>query len=512
MVPANRRVSFAPEATLHTWNVIEFVQDSTTSSASTNATARASLVSTSGHDAPSSLAPYVQMPSSDPPDAPSTPPRLPKDASNQVSPTQEQDSHRRKRRRRSSGNSSADVAGQSEGRHSLSPFSGSSAVGSDDTYTDTVRMADEDDSANAGSDSADGESTSMSLDETSITSGSLGSAVSSDPNTASTGRLDEALRQAAIHAGTQGIEYDENGDLSMEIAGDQVTAALHSWAKNRSENGQNGLKDLSSLTDQENQNPFSPAFKDAIDRDVPEAPNHAEEDDEADMEMTRPVGKIIAPQHLVQSATGLSRRASLRNSERRASLGWRRSSGEESSLGDATMDLTMALGSIEDEPGPSNDSELSLGSPCRSSGPSPIREVQVGISESIKHSPTSTKTLLDLGVPDESTGSIAQTAVEEKIHLQEFLDMTGIHFMDLTATKRKQHQIPAIAGNAKEDNADQMKSTAERDGSFQSNLEDRVKAASCTVPLLELYQHVSTDSYVSLKVYLITASSSPVMN
>src|SRR2546423_4438084 len=38
---ANRRVSFAPEATLHTWNVVELAEDSTTSSAS-NSTRRQS--------------------------------------------------------------------------------------------------------------------------------------------------------------------------------------------------------------------------------------------------------------------------------------------------------------------------------------------------------------------------------------------------------------------------------------------------------------------------------------
>src|SRR5208282_2102471 len=38
---ANRRVSFAPEATLHTWSVMELVEDSTTSSAS-NSTRRQS--------------------------------------------------------------------------------------------------------------------------------------------------------------------------------------------------------------------------------------------------------------------------------------------------------------------------------------------------------------------------------------------------------------------------------------------------------------------------------------
>src|SRR6202044_3783139 len=42
---ANRRVSFAPEATLHTWNVVELVEDSTTSSASNSTRRQSSITS-----------------------------------------------------------------------------------------------------------------------------------------------------------------------------------------------------------------------------------------------------------------------------------------------------------------------------------------------------------------------------------------------------------------------------------------------------------------------------------
>ncbi|KAF2454347.1 hypothetical protein BDY21DRAFT_326485, partial [Lineolata rhizophorae] len=35
---ANRRVSFAPEATLHTWDVIEYMRDATTSSSASSST------------------------------------------------------------------------------------------------------------------------------------------------------------------------------------------------------------------------------------------------------------------------------------------------------------------------------------------------------------------------------------------------------------------------------------------------------------------------------------------
>ena len=45
MRTAKRRVSFAPEATLHTWDVIEYMRDATTSSsASSESTRRASSI------------------------------------------------------------------------------------------------------------------------------------------------------------------------------------------------------------------------------------------------------------------------------------------------------------------------------------------------------------------------------------------------------------------------------------------------------------------------------------
>ncbi|ODA77534.1 hypothetical protein RJ55_07163 [Drechmeria coniospora] len=67
---------------------------------------------------------------------------------------------------------------------------------------------------------------------------------------------------------------------------------------------------------------------------------------------------------------------------------------------------------------------------------------------------------------------------EEKIHLQDFLDMTSIRFMELTTTKRRHTIAP---GSLQDGTA------AEGDDGWC--LERCVVAGACTVPMLELYQH-----------------------
>jgi kinetochore protein Spc7/SPC105 len=71
----------------------------------------------------------------------------------------------------------------------------------------------------------------------------------------------------------------------------------------------------------------------------------------------------------------------------------------------------------------------------------------------------------------------------EPIQLQEFLDMTNIHFMELTTTKRRH----TLAHGSRKKHA----SNATEDGSGKGiSLDDRVTAGFCIVPMLELYQHV----------------------
>lgn len=62
-----------------------------------------------------------------------------------------------------------------------------------------------------------------------------------------------------------------------------------------------------------------------------------------------------------------------------------------------------------------------------------------------------------------------------RIHLQDFLNMISVRFMELTTSKRRQTQMPA----------------ALPDGEDDMSLERCVVAGACTVPMLELYQHVS---------------------
>ncbi|PVH94958.1 hypothetical protein DM02DRAFT_173275, partial [Periconia macrospinosa] len=90
---AKRRVSFAPEATLHTWDVVEYLRDATSSSAASEATRRASTLSqdpasgTDGEEPPSTPPERIEEPEPEP----------------GSSPANQRDLHQKKNRRRSSG-------------------------------------------------------------------------------------------------------------------------------------------------------------------------------------------------------------------------------------------------------------------------------------------------------------------------------------------------------------------------------------------------------------------------
>ena len=71
----------------------------------------------------------------------------------------------------------------------------------------------------------------------------------------------------------------------------------------------------------------------------------------------------------------------------------------------------------------------------------------------------------------------------ERMHLQDFLNMTSIRFMELTTTKRRHTQAPTA-----------LKDSTLHLGDDDVSLERCVVAGACTVPMLELYQHVSRES------------------
>jgi kinetochore protein Spc7/SPC105 len=91
----------------------------------------------------------------------------------------------------------------------------------------------------------------------------------------------------------------------------------------------------------------------------------------------------------------------------------------------------------------------------------------------------------------------AEAAVEdqaedvEPIQLQDFLNMTNIHFMELTTTKRRHTTAPG--------SATRRLSRASSENVVKQGVitfDDCVAAGFCTVPMLELYQHASySDTY-----------------
>lgn len=269
------------------------------------------------------------MPSSDASEPPSTPPEQMEEVQVAASPAHQRDLHQKKRRR-SSGIPPMNFNDPNE--FSSSPCSG---VSEEDTGTQAFETADE------GSSSSDSDDKDLVEDETITGVDDDGHSVHSAEDNNTTGssdRLEAALRQAATQAGTQGIDYDENGDNTMEMADEEITNAFKPWMKK----GQYVAGDPSALQDQENLNPFSPAFKANIRKIAAQGGGDT-------MEMTQAVGRVLSASEDSQASPKRRRRKSITgNNRRRSSTARRRSSGDGSSLGgDETMDLTMAVGSIQ---------------------------------------------------------------------------------------------------------------------------------------------------------------------
>jgi kinetochore protein Spc7/SPC105 len=186
----------------------------------------------------------------------------------------------------------------------------------------------------------------------------------SNGDSQSSARLDAALRQAAAQAGTQRLHLDEDDDMSMVMAEDEITASFKPWAQN------------TVTPDQEADDPFSQS---------PAASADSEGDDEdMSMDITRAVGRIVAqpqsdspasvdmsmeltmPLGTIQAVgpkEAMGRRKSLKRSvseldasqgspakrptSRRASLRQRAAQEDSSDPDDQTMEFTMAIGSIK---------------------------------------------------------------------------------------------------------------------------------------------------------------------
>ncbi|MCJ1251136.1 hypothetical protein MMC30_008367 [Trapelia coarctata] len=330
---ANRRVSFAPEATLHTWDLIESVEDATTSSEATNSTRRASSGSTL------TASPFPQGFETGVIDAPSTPPTQIEEIQVAASPADQRNAHQKKRRR-SSGippmnfNNPDDYSSSPEG-----------SIVSDDTENQTFTTADGnvDSSDSDDNDLVVREDTISGIDEDNTTNHSIASVQSAGgSSTSSSGRLEKSLRQAAVQAGTQGIEHDEYGDLTMEMADDEVTNAFAPLVQQRAQAG--SARNLVVPEDKENVNPFSPAFKANI-----QNLGGRVDDEEQDqtMDFTQAAGAILAAPPPQNPSPKRGRPKGAAPKRRRSSGGRRRSSGGSSVMADETMDLTTAIGGIQ---------------------------------------------------------------------------------------------------------------------------------------------------------------------
>jgi kinetochore protein Spc7/SPC105 len=351
---ANRRVSFAPEATLHTWDVVVEYQDSTVSSNSTNSTRRASNVTEGSVGTPHQQ--KAGPPSSDPSEPPSTPPEQVEDDATATSPEHQRDLHQKKHRR-SSGIPPMNFNNPDDNAFSSSPLSGSS-VGDGDGDGDEV--IEDDFGSNSDSNSDDG--TNMSIDGAETTNMSLAS-VQSSPGSNSNTRLEESLRQAERQAGTRNEEVDENGDTKMSEDG-EVIASFAPWAKKPAQEAQQGQENLYPALPQVEPDAQSESDQGEEmtidDMDMTQAvggilPSQQREEDELSMDVTRAFGGIIAN----QTQTTQGRRKSMPNGRRRSTR--RKSSGEDSSMGDETMDLTTAVGGIQPVEGDlSEDEDMSM--------------------------------------------------------------------------------------------------------------------------------------------------------
>ncbi|TLS23652.1 uncharacterized protein PpBr36_05627 [Pyricularia pennisetigena] len=293
---ANRRVSFAAEATLHTFHEIEYLQDSTTS---TDSTRRASSLA-----APSPASHAAQQ-GSDPAEPPSTPPEhvddmVPDSAADQ------RDLHQKKRRR-SSGISPLDEHDETMG---------STVYDSDsDNGDDIIEDPDEGDS-----DSDAGDGTMMTLDADEVTTASAVSAGSmSMMSSDSTTSIDEMLRLATQRAGARSAADED----------EEVIPAFVGWGK-RAASG-SGM--------QEDQEIFSSPVRSVVD-----------EDDGMDMEETHAIGGIVRAadaDETMASEGGMDMSMDMTHALGGIVAQKRAAQREATMCLDQTMDFTTPMGGIQ---------------------------------------------------------------------------------------------------------------------------------------------------------------------
>jgi kinetochore protein Spc7/SPC105 len=421
-------VSFAPEATLHTWNVVEIPDDSTASSAA-NSTRRASAA-TNTQSQPAPVSPQKYDPSS------------PAESEFGFSPVRTQDLNQIR------GGGHLSSTGGDEGHHDLSssPFSGSS-VASEDTGAQSPAEEEGDDGDSSGSDDGfDADSTAMSMDDMTARSGI---SVQSDEtsSSSSSARLNKALRQAAKEAGT---EIDEDGEMSMEIAHEEITGAFQPWIK-KGERQSFDWEDITARHGQENIDPSKAANA----QGVPES-DDIDEDEELSMDVTNAVGRILGKTH-----------------DHRQSMARRKSSAEESNYGDQTMEMTNVVGGIAQENSPSKFSEHDEDEGMTMEFTSAVGQILGNTSSHAPHSGNANSdqdNSSEDGMDMEMTGAIGgilQSGIEanDKVHAKMLMELeTDSGQLNSSPFQDKVRQSP-VKSPAKSPLAYQLAAVAAENGS-----------------------------------------------
>lgn len=334
---ANRRVSFAAEATLHTFQEVEYMQDLTTS---TDSTRRASSAA-----AQSPAPPQPEQADEEASDTPSTPPERAEEIVAE-SPEDQRHLHQKKRRRSSLATSRNDFGEQGDDTMASTVYDSDSDEGDDIAEVQTEA---------SGSDSdSDVDGTLMTVEAEEMTSASLASTRYGADDGETSSSLDYALREAARRAVNQPPEPDED---------EEVIPGFMGWGKNAKQRQQQQQQQLQKqqinsasqgepLSD--NNLPSSSPLKSSPFKEVAD-------DTEAgmDMDMTTAEGGIIEP--VTPSSPGDDMSMDVTNAYggiiSQPSNSSEQTGDNESVQDEQTMEFTTAVGSIHREAPSDADSD-----------------------------------------------------------------------------------------------------------------------------------------------------------
>ena len=316
---ANRRVSFAAEATLHTFHEVEYMQDSTTS---TDSTRRASSVA-----APSPVPRPEEHHGSDASEPPSTPPEH-VDEPVSESPANQRDLHQRKHRR-SSG--AASMYGNDE-----DDTIASTVYDSDLEHADGVtEIHGEEMTDSSDEDEEDG--TMMTVEAEEMTSASIASHYTFSGE--STGDLDENLRLATQRAATRRVDDDEE---------EEVIAGFAGWGR-KTPSTENATQEIKQAAADDNDQGSDVEMTMEMDMDITnavggilrpkESPIDEEEDEGEEMEIDTSMDVTKALGGIISKPNPQTRRKSTKQAPRQAA-------DDTTSFGEETMEFTTAVGGI----------------------------------------------------------------------------------------------------------------------------------------------------------------------